>query len=307
MGFFTSFPLTTYADTARLNLSADDGFTLTTARAMAWAAQAAYEVPDRGKLNAILGGWGWHVRHIFDEPAPGGWPRTGAKGFVAQAGEVAVVSISGTEPNSFGNWAQNFDFPVDDAGAHRGFRDGAIAAVGAVSAQIGPSAFYLTGHSLGGAIAAMASLMLPTPPVGIYTFGMPRPGNVAYRDAYNPRLGDRTYRFVYGDDLVPKVPPSAFGFRHVGQILQCQRGARFSGRPVMPPEEAASLPELRDIALSPFGKNDAPAAPRQSRIAALAVSRLSPPIRDHLMDRYLQALTPPGVAGPQSMEMKETR
>jgi hypothetical protein len=32
----------------------------------------------------------------------------------------------------------------------------------------------------------------------VYNFGMPRPGNQAFADLYNQRLGSRTYRQVHG-------------------------------------------------------------------------------------------------------------
>jgi hypothetical protein len=107
---------------------------------------------------------------------------------------------------------------------------------------------------------------------------MPQPGNAAYRAAYNPRLGERTFRFVHGKDPVPIVPPGKMGFRHVG----------------------GSLEELAEIGLSVVGINRAPAFSAQEKAAALAAAALSAPIRDHLTDGYLRASTPPPDGGAQS-------
>jgi triacylglycerol lipase len=247
-------------------------------------------------VAAILSQWNWQLLDLFDQPVPGGWPRTGAKGFVARAGDTRVVSIAGTEPNSIGTWFQNFDFPADGDGAHRGFQAGARIVLSAVSDILAArnEPIFLTGHSLGGTVAAMTAMLmgesLLNRTLGIYTIGMPRSGNARYRDPYHPRLGARTFRLVHGDDLVPKVPPRSLKFRHVGALLACERRGRFEGQPAIPPNEATSLEELRQIALSPFGSNQAPDLPARERAAVLAAARLSEPIRDHLSDCYLRAL-----------------
>jgi triacylglycerol lipase len=299
MGYFTAFPLDIYARNPRITFPMEDGFSLETAAAMAWAAQAAYEVPDHDKLVAILHQWRWEMVHIFDDPMDSGWLRSGAKGFVARAGEALIVSIAGTEPNSLRTWLQNFDLPLTPDGVHRGFQDGARVVLAAIRAVMSeqPGPIYLTGHSLGGAMAAITAMMLDDPLAarvgGVYTIGMPRPGNAAYRDAYNARLGTRTFRLVYGNDLVPKVPPSLLKFRHVGTVLTCERDGTFTGQPEIPPDEGASVDESAEaasIAALPFRGNTAPPLPAQAKAAVLAAARLSDPIRDHLTDRYLRAL-----------------
>ncbi len=68
---------------------------------------------------------------------------------------------------------------------------------------------YVTGHSLGGALALLAALELARQGFNIaqvYTFGQPRVGNAAFKRLYEKSLGDRTYRLVYEEDIVPRVP-----------------------------------------------------------------------------------------------------
>jgi hypothetical protein len=64
---------------------------------------------------------------------------------------------------------------------------------------------FLTGHSMGGALAVLTVCRLATmnrPPVAVYTFGSPRVGDRAFCAGY--RLP--TYRIVNRLDLVPEMP-----------------------------------------------------------------------------------------------------
>ena len=46
-------------------------------------------------------------------------------------------------------------------------------------------------------------------------FGCPRVGNRAFQKSYNKRIY-KTLRVENGNDIVTKVPPALWGFRHVG-------------------------------------------------------------------------------------------
>lgn len=65
-----------------------------------------------------------------------------------------------------------------------------------------------TGHSMGAAIATVASLgtklKFPGSIVKNINFGSPRVGGIRF--AFNYKKVDETYRFTYGRDLVPHVP-----------------------------------------------------------------------------------------------------
>lgn len=63
---------------------------------------------------------------------------------------------------------------------------------------------WLTGHSLGGALATLAAAAVPYA-AGVYTFGAPRVGNAAFANS----LGVPLWRFVNDADLVTTVPPVA--------------------------------------------------------------------------------------------------
>ena len=71
----------------------------------------------------------------------------------------------------------------------------------------GPLPLFITGHSLGGALALLATrLVAPDVNGACYTFGAPRVGNYEYfRFVRTP-----VYRVVNSADVVPRVPPGAF-------------------------------------------------------------------------------------------------
>lgn len=88
---------------------------------------------------------------------------------------------------------------------------------------------YITGHSLGGALAALAAaeifwdaapdtLPLQSLYAGLYTFGQPMLGNALFAARCEQLLGQSTYRHVHRKDLVPQLPPRTTGqFQHFGQ------------------------------------------------------------------------------------------
>ena len=75
----------------------------------------------------------------------------------------------------------------------------------------------VTGHSLGGAIATLCGARLTHSdyrPV-IYTFGAPRIGDHAFASRFDHI---HLFRFVNNNDIVPRLPPTKFGYVHPGQM-----------------------------------------------------------------------------------------
>jgi len=95
---------------------------------------------------------------------------------------------------------------------HRGYREAILdIASEAKSVLYAPKRpLYFTGHSLGGALATLASTFVPGP-TATYTFGSPRVGNRAFATALR-----NLYRFVHADDIAPKYP-LPLGYRHGGE------------------------------------------------------------------------------------------
>jgi len=83
----------------------------------------------------------------------------------------------------------------------------------------------ITGHSLGGALAALTGLYLTTsgksvPTISrIYTFGQPRIGLYDFCNTYSRILSDKLIRFVNNQDVVPRVPFRGFDYSDVGIMI----------------------------------------------------------------------------------------
>ena len=98
---------------------------------------------------------------------------------------------------------------------HKGFAD-AIAAIWpplaeAIEAEVKrrDRPVWLTGHSLGGALALYAAWLLKRRFVTVHevcTFGAPMIGNRVACDALNREFAGRIFRYVNGRDPVPKLP-----------------------------------------------------------------------------------------------------
>lgn len=92
-------------------------------------------------------------------------------------------------------------------------------------------ALYITGHSLGGAMAALAAALLYKGAErdqelyarlrgvlrGVYTYGQPMVGDAAFARLCES-FTSRVFRHVYKNDIVPRMPPHITGrFKHFGQ------------------------------------------------------------------------------------------
>lgn len=77
--------------------------------------------------------------------------------------------------------------------------------------------FYVTGHSLGGALATLLAIDLKRTfkniNVIIYTYGSPRVGNKWFVRMFNNSLKNQSYRIVNERDFIPQVPGGSY--RHV--------------------------------------------------------------------------------------------
>ena len=203
------------------------------ARLLGEAANIAYQSPETCQKWARDNGFG----EDFDFFSNMG-PKTDTNGFVAQNANTILVAFRGTNPRERIDWIIDFN-ALKDKGAFQGVQvhEGFFDALGAVwghtfgGKQILPGrllnrgnrAVWITGHSLGGALAELAAARAivenGVPVQGVYTFGQPRVGNDAFAKKMETPLGARIFRFINNLDIVPRVPLYGMGYRHYGSEI----------------------------------------------------------------------------------------
>lgn len=85
-----------------------------------------------------------------------------------------------------------------------------------------PRGLFVTGHSLGGAMATVASSILIQQDEGFtstYTFGQPRTVTRDTARVYNVEAKGKTFRFQNNNDIVTRAPARVMGYSHVGTFL----------------------------------------------------------------------------------------
>jgi len=322
MSLLTKLPLEFYDHGAFAGFAAGSDFSLGNGKSQIWLSQLAYETDEPDKIATILQFWGLRLAQpgIFFAEIRTALPIASTHGFVAAGRGATFVSFAGTDPVVLANWISDFDARIDkDTQIADGYETAANAVAEQVRQAISDPALsgnkiYVTGHSLGGALAVVTALHLQssgTNVEAVYTFGMPRAGSPAFATGYNSALGSRSYRLVDADDLVPTVAPSDLDFHHVGRILRCQRGGRFDPNKLAadttsdePNFVAGVSKELRDFLQGPLSGMSAPLAQLKlaltaaagggpagvrTDVAGLVIELLPPRLRDHMTDRYIAA------------------
>src|SRR6185436_867064 len=202
---------------------------------MASLAQLVYEKFEDGGdtydyLVAELSGGGFELLDWFNDK------ETDTQAFLVANKAFAVLAFRGTEVTARHDIitdarALKISIPIIEGKIriHEGFNH----AYSKVEAQIeqsltdklGDRPLYITGHSLGAALATVATKNIEKKKwfrdqlAACYTFGSPRVGNKTFGDD----LKSPIYRVVNTTDVVTVVP--TFGYRHVGDIRFLERGA----------------------------------------------------------------------------------
>lgn len=151
---------------------------------------------------------------------------TDTQAFLAKSNEYAVLAFRGTEVT------KSKDIKIDvkatkvsilEGRVHVGFRQ----AYDSVAKDIEKSVLelkglplYITGHSLGAALATVATQRMEHKPriremiAACYTFGSPRVGNSHYDLEFKSPI----YRVVNTTDIVTAIPLLAMGYIHIGDV-----------------------------------------------------------------------------------------
>lgn len=202
----------------RFDPNAND-ITRNNALLLAAASNLAYE--NKTVCSKVTKDWGFDEFHFINSQDIENQEnrKNDTQGFVAANDKALLIAFRGTE--NIKDWMTNIKIEFDEVvmgRVHHGFYS---AAKHAWEQDIQPALrnfrtnqqpIWITGHSLGGALALMTAAMLQFEqssglnPHAVYTFGQPRIGNRAFAGKCNQAFGTRAYRFVNNNDIVPHVP-----------------------------------------------------------------------------------------------------
>lgn len=229
----------------------------------------------------------------------------------SRCGRVVVLCYRGTEGDNIDNWLTDVDVDPETitlGGApvqvHSGFyrnirvtRSDVLEVLAhglAGRSLLEPSrrvehpleALYVTGHSLGGAMAVLFALSVADTPEdraiakrlrAVYTYGQPiatmEPLGVVAR-----QVGRMLFRHVLVRDIVPALPPARWGsFAHIGREYRWVDGSwKKSDAPVAPLENVREIPRAFSLLVAPA---------KQRKSAHYTV-------REHGPHHYIAALRP---------------
>jgi len=146
--------------------------------------------------------------------------------YAAVRSDAVIIAFRGTEPTNLTDFATDFDAaqaPFETTlhfsgwgQVHEGWIDGVNVVIKKVVEALkahddGARSLWITGHSLGGALAMVTAAFLANVPnlsiAGVFTFGQPRVGDSTFQARYDKTLGNITFRCVNDRDLVPHLPP----------------------------------------------------------------------------------------------------
>lgn len=199
---------------------------------LAKAAQLTY-ANNEDIVKNRLAEWGLPESYLFD--------KKDTQGFIASNDEAIIVAFRGTEPAELKDWMTDLNVwlePGPRGEVHGGFQKALNLVWDEIWEQInlyqertgngprltGPGkSLWLTGHSLGAALATLATarlrLELDRGVFGLYTFGSPRVGDRLFADAFNAVFGKYAFRFVNNNDVVTRVPLRKMRYSHVGKLI----------------------------------------------------------------------------------------
>ena len=146
--------------------------------------------------------------------------------FIFELSEAIVVAFQGTK--DIRQWITDADFDYDHTPhgkVHAGFWEAWQSIRRAVVSKLltlSQKPIFITGHSLGGALAELCAIDLQggfTTLHSVYTFGQPRVGNKEFKRYAMRELSGMSFRVVNECDPVPFLPGLLIGYRHAGECV----------------------------------------------------------------------------------------
>ena len=205
----------------------------------------AYSDEDSHLMNSMVTERGWKIETLSHKNN-----RANAKAYLVSKGDIKILTIAGTESwkdvevdlrvgrvrlNEDDSAADKEKITNDEIFLHRGFRDYTDVVFGdglterlINSLEENPyETLYITGHSLGGAVATIAAIRLtdagiPKDRLKVITFAAPAVGSQALANAYEDKI-DLTRILMKGD--VIKKSLQKLGYVQFGKVLEYQQSA----------------------------------------------------------------------------------
>lgn len=196
-------------------------FSIRNAYALALCSQLAYERPDVIQQKMLEQGF-------RSEFISSGLKEHDTQLFVGHSGSVIVIAFRGT--TNIRDWmtdAQIKFVKVSHGKIHHGFNDALDSVWDELiktleRTHVYAQSLWITGHSLGGALAALAAARLALdmhkPINGIYTYGQPRVGDRQFAREVDNELKPRYFRFVNNNDIVTRIPTRLGTYAHQGSV-----------------------------------------------------------------------------------------
>lgn len=192
-----------------------NGYSATNALFFAEASRLAYK--DKDEIQKTVRGWGLDSDFAF-------FDKDEMQGFLASDAGKVVVAFRGTQVEKPNDVLADVKFrkvPGVFGTVHEGFNGAVDSLWPEVKARVGEVAggkrLWLTGHSLGAAMAVITAARFVADGrdiEGVYSLGKPRAGDATFAKALDDQLPNRCFRIVNNIDPVPRVPPQTLGFRH---------------------------------------------------------------------------------------------
>ena len=200
------------------------GFSIENAKFLARASSLVYSDFNDPEFISEIENWGFKKENIrcFDSH--------GTQAFLIVDEEKIIIAFRGTEPTRLRDWVTDAKVrkTAESYGdVHRGFAKALSYVWTDIEDAIDKlrndhQTIWLTGHSLGAALATLATGKIQTNERqirvnGLYTFGSPRVGSHRFAKLFN-QDNTHVYRFVNNNDIVTRVPLSKT-YSHVGSLM----------------------------------------------------------------------------------------
>lgn len=260
-------------------------------------AAAVYQTPEQLRESVAELGFADHVL-VVNGPS---------KGVVMIKDAEAVIAFEGTNGlDDIGDWFANLETShgrIAQGTVHGGFLrhyNRVADQVQKVLEKNAVSHVWITGHSLGGAMAVLCAADIERRSSvvvrGVMTFGQPLLLVPACARVVNETLAGRHLRIIYEADVVPCVAP---GFRGGGSFVWFKGGKPTYGGPIMRARAADDGTIVQDDEGGPTPLTESEFEEKKKEVKAQLTlpqtgetvkAQAMPSTTDHNMQRYVEAV-----------------